>query len=305
MTSPTSSPANATGSAPASKAQAAHRESIGDLVGNGSIEFSYGDPGEIQEAAGILPYGFRVYVPSPPGRSLKTNLAILRVLHEAGIDAIPHIAARGIESRPALLNFLRSAVNDYGVHCVMLVGGDQSAPHGPYSCSHELLSGKFLPDSGIREIAIAGYPEGHWNIPAATLQSNLEIKVTEATAQGLGVEIVTQFSFSLARVTEYCVYLDHAFPEVPVYVGMAGPASNQRLRTFARHCGVSPSLLGSGFRGVKVSNRVVHTDPSNQLEAVAHHCLSRHGCNVIGVHIYSFGGFVQSARWMQSILRHA
>jgi len=251
----------------------------------------------------MLPHGVRVYVPSPPGRSLDANLEYVVALHEAGIDPVPHVAARNIESRKELQRFLRSAVEDHGVHCVMLVGGDQSPSKGPYSSSQELLSKDILPDCGIKELAIAGYPEGHWNIPVSTLQSDLARKIDAATKQGLGVEIVTQFSFSLARVTEYCVYLDHAFPGMPVYIGMAGPASNQRLRSFASHCGVSSSLLGRGFRDIKVSNRMVHTDPTDQLEAVAHHCASRHNCNVIGVHIYSFGGFVRSAKWMQGMLR--
>jgi hypothetical protein len=31
---------------------------------------------------------------------------------------------------------------------------------------------------------------------------------------------------------------------------------------------------------------------------LAHYCATRRASNVVGVHVYSFGGFLKSARWM-------
>jgi hypothetical protein len=44
---------------------------------------------------------------------------------------------------------------------------------------------------------------------------------------------------------------------------------------------------------------VTHTDPSEQLAAVAHYCVGHIACNVVGVHLFSFGGAVKSAEWMR------
>ena len=47
---------------------------------------------------------------------------------------------------------------------------------------------------------------------------------------------------------------------------------------------------------------VTHTDPGEQLAAVARYCLGHTACNVVGVHLFSFGGAVQAAKWMRSLL---
>jgi hypothetical protein len=47
---------------------------------------------------------------------------------------------------------------------------------------------------------------------------------------------------------------------------------------------------------------VTHTDPSEQLAAVARYCLAHASCNVVGVHLFSFGGAARTASWMQGII---
>jgi hypothetical protein len=45
-----------------------------------------------------------------------------------------------------------------------------------------------------------------------------------------------------------------------------------------------------------------HTDPADQLTAIARHCLSGGTNNVVGVHLYSFGGAVRTAAWMRELI---
>jgi hypothetical protein len=78
--------------------KAARDATISDLVGNGSIEFSFGSSGAISSAAQLLPFGMSAYVPAPLGRSLETNLEWTGNLHAAGLVPVPHIAARDIAS---------------------------------------------------------------------------------------------------------------------------------------------------------------------------------------------------------------
>ena len=47
------------------------------------------------------------------------------------------------------------------VHRVLLLGGDEPKAKGPFADSLEILESGLLRDSGIREIGVAGYPEGH------------------------------------------------------------------------------------------------------------------------------------------------
>jgi hypothetical protein len=43
---------------------------------------------------------------------------------------------------------------------------------------------------------------------------------------------------------------------------------------------------------------VTHTDPADQLAALAHYCTVHADCNVVGVHLFTFGGVTSSAAWM-------
>jgi methylenetetrahydrofolate reductase (NADPH) len=125
-----------------------------------------------------------------------------------------------------------------------------------------------------------------------------------AAQQGLGAYMVTQFSFAPARVIEYCARMARERPALPVYVGLAGPTEARTLLRFAQRCGVSASLRALRQQGVAAVRLVTHTDPGEQLTAVAHYCLGHTSCNVVGVHLFSFGGPSRAAGWMQSLLPH-
>ncbi len=114
--------------------------------------------------------------------------------------------------------------------------------------------------------------------------------------------MVTQFSFAPARVIEYCTRMARERPALPVYVGLAGPTEPRTLLRFAQRCGVSASLRALKDQGMAAVRLVTHTDPGEQLAAVARYCVGHTSCNVVGVHLFSFGGAAQAAGWMRSLL---
>jgi methylenetetrahydrofolate reductase (NADPH) len=259
---------------------------------------------DIAAAAEILPRGTSVYLPWPSSKDFdEDSLETLAAIRAAGFEAVPHLAARGIPSRQALLRYLERTVNELGVRRLMLVGGEQPQPRGPWASATELLASRVLEASGIHEVGVAGFPEGHPLLSSEAHFASLARKLELARDQGLGPEVITQFSFTPLRVTEYCAHLARTIPELPVYAGMAGPASETTLRRFARRCGVSASLRALSRLGVKAANGVAHTNPDKQLAAFAHYCAARGSANLIGIHLYSFGGFGEAASWMQSRFR--
>lgn len=272
---------------------------ISELVTNASIEMSATPVEQVTGQASFLPFGTSVYVPSPQKKPLASNLALVEALHSAGMEPVPHIAARKVPSRQELKDYLQTVVGNYGVHRVLVIGGDVRKAIGPYADSAELLKDDVLSETGIKEIGIAGYPEGHPRIPPRIIAADLEDKLNIASERKLGIEIITQFSFAPTRITEYCAMLAHKAPNLPVYVGMAGPCSARRLLKYASYCGVSSSVRALTDMGVKAAKLATHTDPEEQLVALGQYCAVRESCNVIGVHIFSFGGFEQSARWMR------
>ncbi|HYT47400.1 MAG TPA: hypothetical protein VEL04_03190 [Burkholderiales bacterium] len=134
---------------------------ISELVAAGSLEISPRELHRAGEVAALLPAGTCVYIPSLPGLPLPRTLETVAALRAAGLDPVPHISARRVLDRGAFRSFLNAATSRYGVHRVLLVGGDEPRAKGPYADSLEVLQDGVLADAGIREIGVAGYPEGH------------------------------------------------------------------------------------------------------------------------------------------------
>ncbi len=273
-----------------------------DLMIGGSLEMSPERVGDAMAVAGLLPSGTRVYVNHLPNHGLAQSLAALTSVRAAGLEPVPHIAARRVGSRDELHAFLTQAVRDAGVRKVLLIGGDDPQPVGPYADGLDVLRDGILAENGLRELGLPGYPEGHPRIPQAVLDRALSDKLALAQAQGLSASIVTQFSFAPARIVEYCSELARKAPEVPVYVGMAGPTNAATLLRFAQRCGVSASLRAMGAQGMGAVRLFMHTEPSEQLSAVAQYCLRHANCNVVGAHLFSFGAASKSAAWMNRVI---
>jgi methylenetetrahydrofolate reductase (NADPH) len=272
------------------------------LVASGSLEMGAHRPQDAAAIAAVLPAGTPVYVNHLPRHTLEDSLASLVAVRAAGLEPVPHLSARRVSSREELETFLKRAVAEAGVAKALVIGGDEPAARGPYADAAALLREDLLAASGLREVGIAGYPEGHPRIPRSALEHAFAEKLALAAAQGLGVYVVTQFSFAPARVIEYCSGLARSAPSLPVYVGFAGPTEAMSLLRFAQRCGVSASLRALRAQGLDAVRLVTHTDPGEQLSALARYCASHKDCNVVGVHVFSFGGVAAAARWMNGVI---
>jgi methylenetetrahydrofolate reductase (NADPH) len=287
---------------PASAIESGLDARISDLVAAGSVEISPRELHRAKDVAAQLPAGSCVYIPSLPGLPLARTLEAIAAIREAGLDPVPHVSARRILQREEFRDFLRRAASEHGVHRVLLLGGDEPRPKGPFADSLQILEERLLADCGVREIGIAGYPEGHPRIALNALESAFARKLELAQAQSIGVYVLTQFSFAPSRVVDYCASLARRWPSVPVYVGIAGPTDPVALLRYAQRCGVSLSLRALRNLGSGIAQLVTNTDPQDQLVAVARYTLKREPSNVVGVHLYSFGGAVRTAAWMSERL---
>jgi methylenetetrahydrofolate reductase (NADPH) len=273
---------------------------ISELLIGGSLEMTPRELHRAGEVAALLPADSCVYIPSLPGLPLARTLEAVAAIRAAGLDPVPHVSARRIRDREEFGEFLKKAVTEQRVHRVLLLGGDEPKPKGPYVDSLQILESGLLRDSGIREIGVAGYPEGHPRI--SNLAESFEKKRRLAKEQGLGLYVVTQFSFAPSRVVEYCANLARTAPEVSINVGVAGPTDPVALARYAQLCGVSVSLRALKNLGTGIARLVTNVDPREQLVAIARYSRSREPSNVVGVHIYSFGGAVKTAAWMRELI---
>ena len=281
------------------KASADHVHRIAmDLVASGSLEIGAHRPQDAASVAGLLPSGTPVFVNHLPRHTLADTLGGLLAVRKAGLEPVPHIAARRITSREEVRSFLARATGEAGVRKVLVIGGDTASASGPFADAGELIASGLLAEHGIREAGLAAYPEGHPRLSKTVLSSALSEKVAALTSQGIGAFAVTQFTFAPSRIVELCADLHRRFPDLPVYAGLPGPTSLTRLIQFAQRCGVGASLRALQAHGLGAANLITRTDPSDQLLTIAQHCASGTCPNIVGVHLFTFGGVEPSASFM-------
>lgn len=281
---------------------AIERRTAGDLVASGSLEIGAHRPEDAKAIADLLPTGTPVFVNHLPRHSLDDTLRGLVAVREAGLDPVPHMAARRITSEAEARSFLKAATQTAAVHKVMLIGGD-TATSGPYTDAAAFLKSGLLAEYGIREVGIAAYPESHPRIPMATLNTAFADKMETLTRQGLGAFAVTQFTFAPSRTIELATALARRYPDLPVYAGLPGPTSVTKLVGYAQRCGVGASLRALQTLGRGTLGLVTNTDPSDQLQRFAHHTVSGATPNIVGVHVFTFGGVIASAEFMNRWIR--
>ncbi|MGH8692554.1 MAG: hypothetical protein ACREUS_16140, partial [Burkholderiales bacterium] len=181
-------------SSPASATELRLQARLSELLVAGSLELSPRELHRAGEVAALLPATTCIYLPSLPGLPLARTLEAVAAIRGAGLDPVPHVSARRILDRGEFVSFLKNAVKDHQLHRVLLLGGDEPKPKGPFIDSLQILESGLLRDSGIREIGVAGYPEGHPRISASSLHESFEKKRRLTREQGLGMYVVTQFS---------------------------------------------------------------------------------------------------------------
>jgi methylenetetrahydrofolate reductase (NADPH) len=278
------------------------QQRLAELVAASSLELAPRELHRAAEMASLLPANTCVYLPSLPGLPLGRTLEAIAALRAVGLDPVPHVSARRVLDRGEFRHFLRRAVDEYGVHRVLVIGGDEPKAKGPFEDSLAVIESGILAECGVREIGVSGYPEGHPKISPAVLEESLKKKIRMAGEQRLGLYVVTQFSFSPARMVEFCSHLARTAPQVGIYMGVAGPTDPVALARYAQRCGVSVSLRALHNLGAGIAKLVTHTDPREHVIALARYARSREPSNLVGLHLYSFGGVVRTARWMSDLI---
>ncbi len=265
---------------------------------NFSLEATRPNAGEIATLAEVLPPRTPVYFSAVPTITPQELIGGAALLRKSGLEPVIHIAARRVHSAAELADLLAGLRGEADVRRLLVIGGDVE-PTGPFPDALAVIQKGRLRQAGIEEIGIGAYPEGHSRIPAGRLEAALDEKIATAAAHGLGVHIVSQFSFSPERILAWLRRLRACGIAKPVKVGMAGPTSVPGLLRYAKRCGVNASLHGlmSGAAAGLIGN----VGPDRIVEA-----LSLAGdLGDVAPHYFSFGGAVETARYACSTSRRA
>ena len=271
------------------------------FAGHFSLEATRPTAAEIAALADIVPPATPIYFSAVPTITRQEVTAAAALLRKAGLEPIIHIAARRLAGAADLQELLSGLRGDADVRRLLVIGGDVDTP-GAFADALAVIQKGRLRETGIEEIGIGGYPEGHPRIPAGRLESALDEKIAAATAQGLRVHIVSQFSFSPERILAWLRQIRASGIGKPIKIGMAGPTSVPALLRYARRCGVAASLRGL-VSGV-ASGLVGHVGPDRIIETLS----AAGDLGEVAPHYFSFGGTLETARYACEVAdgrRHA
>jgi methylenetetrahydrofolate reductase (NADPH) len=258
------------------------------FAGHFSLEATRPTAAEIAELADIVPPATPIYFSAVPTITRQEIVTAAAALRKAGLEPIIHIAARRLASAADLQELLSGLRGTADVRRLLVIGGDVDAP-GAFADALAVIQKGRLRETGIEEIGIGAYPEGHPRIPAGRLESALDEKIAAATAQGLRVHIVSQFSFSPERILAWLRQVRASGIGKPIKIGMAGPTSVTALLRYARRCGVAASLRGL----FSASGLVGHVGPDRIIETLS----AAGDLGEVAPHYFSFGGTLETARY--------
>jgi methylenetetrahydrofolate reductase (NADPH) len=232
------------------------------------------------------------------GDNIRTNVETATALRRAGYEPVPHIAAREIPSREVLNDFVARLRSEADVRRVLLIAGDVAAAKGPFKSSRDVAATGLLAAHGITRVSVAGHPEGHPFLDEAAAFRSLEAWRDWGCDTRTRVDIVTQFCFEAAPILKFLGDLDARGINLPVIVGLAGPATPATLTKFALRCGIGNSMRALRGQIGRYGRLLTDTGPDDVMRALetAPRAATR---AISGFHLFPFGGLRKARNWLR------
>ena len=266
-----------------------------------SIEVMPRTAEKVEDFRDHLPSGTRVYIAHIEGTSIEDMVATAKRLAADGYRVMPHFPARIIKDADTLGDWIARYQGEAGVDQALLLAGGVAEPHGAYDSSMQLLESGLFDKAGFKRLHVAGHPEGNRDIDPkggfANVNAALKWKNDFNARTDADMAIVTQFAFDAAPIIEWANAVQASGIDLPIHIGIAGPAKLQTLIKFAIACGVGPSLKVLQKRAMDVTKLVMPYEPDDVITALAAHKAASPDFAISHVHFFPLGGIKSNASW--------
>jgi methylenetetrahydrofolate reductase (NADPH) len=274
----------------------------GSYLRKASIEIT----GKQIEKIPLLRQGFAagatVFVALIDAGDLQGQIDATSALRDAGYNPVPHIPARFVRDEDDLKHRLDAFVTHGGVTEVLVLGGGAPQPIGKYDAAIQILETGAFQQAGIKRIGIAGHPEGNPDITKihgeAMLLKALKLKNDWLKANAIDGFIATQFLFDANPVAHWATELRAEGIDLPIHVGVPGPASIKTLVKYAAMCGVGNSARFIRKQALNVTKLLSVSTPDEFVDQLATLHFDKPELGIAAPHLYPFGGFDKLLGWM-------
>ena len=270
-----------------------------------SIEVTPRALSKIDNLAEVLPKGTRVYIAHIEGTSIDEMVKTARKIHDAGFKSMPHFPARLIKNKSILEEWVTRYQNEANVDEALLIAGGSSKPKGDFDSSIQLIETGVFDANSYKRLHVAGHPEGNKDIDTGGLNLNvnkaLSWKNEFAKRTDAQMALTTQFCFESSVVVDWVNEIKGKGIDIPVHIGIAGPAKLQTLIKYAIECGVGASMKVLQKRAKDITKLLLPYEPIQILEELSEIKSNDSNFNIEQVHFFPLGGVKRVTDWTKKV----
>ena len=274
-----------------------------DFISGYSIEVVPTSAAKIESFADVLPKNTRVYIAHLEKENIAAMVATAKRLNDEGFTVMPHIPARMILNQAMLNDWISMYQNEAGVDEALLLAGGSTKPIGEFDSSVQLIESGLFDKAGFKRLHIAGHPEGSKDIDpnggVKNVSAALSWKQEFSKRTDASMAIATQFCFDAGVVKKWAENIKENGIDIPIHIGIAGPAKLQTLLKFSIECGIGASMKVLTKRAKDITKLLLPYQPTQILNELAEYKSKDSELNIEQVHFFPIGGIKQTVDWLE------
>lgn len=274
---------------------------LGAFLRKASIEITPKQIEKLPTLTAKLAKGSDVFIALIDPAEVEMQINACAALQDAGFNPIPHVPARFVRDENDLKSRM-AGFSSKGVTTILALGGGAPEPIGIYSAAIQLMETGAFEANGITRIGIAGHPEGNPDITKkqgeAVLLEALKQKQAWLKNKNIKGFIATQFLFDAGPLALWASHLREAGIDLPLHVGVPGPASIKTLVKYAAMCGVGNSARFIRKQALNITKLLSVSEPTEFVDQLATLHFDKPELGIAAPHLYPFGGFDKLFDWM-------
>ena len=272
-------------------------EAIKKFLDGFSVEVTPKAASKIENFEDYIPSGTLVYIAHIEGTPIDEMVETAKKINDQGFCAMPHFPARIIKDKNVLEDWISRYKNEANVSNALLIAGGANKPYGEYDSSIQLIESELFDKADFNNLHIAGHPEGSMDIDPDGSTTNvdqaLSWKNEFSKRTDANMAITTQFSFDASSVISWANNIKEAGIDIPVHIGIAGPAKLQTLLRYSIECGVGASIKIIQKRAKDLTKLLLPYKPTNIITELATYKANNPSFNIEKVHFFPLGGIKQ------------
>ena len=259
-----------------------------------SIEVTPKAASKIEKFSDYLPAETLIYIAHIEGTPIDDMVQTAKKITDQGFSAMPHFPARIIKNKNVLGEWITRYQSDAGVENALLIAGGSNKPYGEYDSSINLIESELFDKANFKRLHIAGHPEGSKDIDPDGSSKNvdeaLSWKNQFSNRTDASMAITTQFCFDSSSVIDWANSIKSSGIDLPIHIGIAGPAKLQTLLRYSIECGVGASIGIIQKRAKDLTKLLLPYKPTEILKELAEYKRSNPDFNIEKVHFFPLGG---------------